>query len=224
MDQNLAPQVPNSPVSPPPPIPAPSIPVGPSVVVSSVVSSVPVTVPNVVVAPVTTQNTVQVPYAPPMPNSNYNYAGFFRRYFATLIDLFLITFINTFIIAGFTVLSTFIIGGEGLMRGRSLSETQAGMISLAQLPGFIICQLINTLYYVLMIGKRGQTLGKMALGIKVIKTDGNTRVGYLSAFLREIIGKIVSAMIFGLGYLWMLWDSKKQTWHDKIAKTIVIRV
>jgi uncharacterized RDD family membrane protein YckC len=35
--------------------------------------------------------------------------------------------------------------------------------------------------------------------------------------------KLVSCAALGLGYLWMLWDAEKQTWHDKVAKTYVVR-
>jgi uncharacterized RDD family membrane protein YckC len=225
MDQNTAPQASNNPVSPPPPVPQPNIPVSSPVVATSLTSNMPQTASNVVVVPVINQESVvQNPYTPPPSSTNYNYASFFRRYFANLIDTLLITFINIFIIAASSIISTLVIGGEGLMSGKKITETQASIISLSQIPGFLLCQLVNTLYYVLLIGRKGQTLGKMILGIKVIKTDGSKKPGYLSAFLREIIGKIISAMVFGLGYLWMLWDGKKQTWHDKIANTIVVKV
>jgi uncharacterized RDD family membrane protein YckC len=36
--------------------------------------------------------------------------------------------------------------------------------------------------------------------------------------------KLVSGVALGLGYLWMLWDPNKQTWHDKVAKTYVVKV
>ena len=35
--------------------------------------------------------------------------------------------------------------------------------------------------------------------------------------------KLVSGAVLGLGYLWMLWDAEKQTWHDKVAKTYVVK-
>ena len=44
------------------------------------------------------------------------------------------------------------------------------------------------------------------------------------AALREIPGKIVSAIAICLGFLWIIWDGQKQGWHDKIAETYVLRV
>jgi uncharacterized RDD family membrane protein YckC len=67
-------------------------------------------------------------------------------------------------------------------------------------------------------------LGKKALKIKVIKLDSGQAPGYGGAALREIIGKLVSSFVFGLGYLWAIWDSRKQTWHDKIAGTVVVKI
>ena len=48
-------------------------------------------------------------------------------------------------------------------------------------------------------------------------------IGYGGAFIR-VIGKIVSGIACLLGYLWMLWDPEKQTWHDKFADSVVVPV
>ena len=37
------------------------------------------------------------------------------------------------------------------------------------------------------------------------------------------IGYFPSTLLFGLGFLWILWDPRKQSWHDKLARTVVIR-
>ncbi len=88
-------------------------------------------------------------------------------------------------------------------------------------PASLLPMVLGWGYYVYFIGSRGQTPGKMAMKIKVVKADG-TKLDYLSAFLREVIGKFISGVVFVIGYLWMLWDGKKQTWHDKIAGTLVV--
>ncbi|UCH36815.1 MAG: RDD family protein [Armatimonadota bacterium] len=76
-------------------------------------------------------------------------------------------------------------------------------------------------YSVLLIGAYGQTVGMMALSIRVIRTDG-TKVDYLIAFIRWI-GSLLSAFVLCLGYLWIAFDPDKQAWHDKIAGTYVVR-
>jgi len=129
-----------------------------------------------------------------------NYASVGRRFLAALADGLILAAVNAVLVLLFAKSST---AGQ---TGRSL-----------------LSALIGLAYYVYFIGSRGQTPGKMALGIKVVKTDGS-QPNYVTAFLREVVGKILSSVVFLLGYLWAIWDAKKQTWHDKIAGTLVIKV
>jgi uncharacterized RDD family membrane protein YckC len=71
-------------------------------------------------------------------------------------------------------------------------------------------------------GESGATLGKRAMGIRVSDVHGAESIGYGRALIRYI-GKVVSGIPCYLGYFWMLWDSEKQTWQDKIASTYVER-
>jgi len=82
--------------------------------------------------------------------------------------------------------------------------------------------LIGIAYYVYFWGATGATPGKMALGLKVIGTDGTMPIGYVRAFIRYI-GYIISAIICLLGYLLIIVDDQKQGLHDKIASTYVIK-
>ena len=144
-----------------------------------------------------TQDSKQQPTA----KGGYVYAGFFRRLAALLLD-FLIVVI---------VLTSFSIVLNG---GSDGSFSLYGLISVVFWWGY-------PMYF---IGVKGQTPGKMALSVKVITKDGGQVPGYMKAFLREIVGKFVSSLIFGLGFFWMIWDKDKQTWHDKIAGTVVIKI
>jgi uncharacterized RDD family membrane protein YckC len=92
----------------------------------------------------------------------------------------------------------------------------------ANTMGYLIAVLFSLTYSAGMLAWRGQTLGKMALGIRVVGPDG-TSPAYWRAALRETVGKWLSQLILCLGYLWMLWDADQQTWHDKIAGTTVDR-
>jgi uncharacterized RDD family membrane protein YckC len=47
--------------------------------------------------------------------------------------------------------------------------------------------------------------------------------GWGKAIGRQLFAMIISSYVFYLGYLWMLWDSQNQTWHDKVAGTFVVR-
>jgi uncharacterized RDD family membrane protein YckC len=70
-------------------------------------------------------------------------------------------------------------------------------------------------------GPTGQTIGKRTLGIRVYDFRQGGSIGYGRGFLRQI-GKYLSAIPLGLGYLWMLWDKEKQCWQDKIAGSVVV--
>jgi uncharacterized RDD family membrane protein YckC len=68
----------------------------------------------------------------------------------------------------------------------------------------------------------GQTLGKKALGIRVVRKANGAPLGYGLAFGR-FLARFADSFTFGLGLLWAAWDPLHQTFHDKIAGTLVVR-
>lgn len=91
---------------------------------------------------------------------------------------------------------------------------------LGSLVGFVV----SYGYYVYLEGSpSGQTIGKRAMSIRVVGMQTGQTIGYAGAFIR-VIGKIVSSIACLLGYLWMLWDPERQTWHDKFADSVVVPV
>jgi uncharacterized RDD family membrane protein YckC len=83
--------------------------------------------------------------------------------------------------------------------------------------------LVTLGYFTYFHGTTGQTPGDAALAIRVIDLQGGGSIGYSRAFVRWLVS-IVSTLVFLLGYLWMLWDGEKQTWHDKAAGSVVVPV
>jgi uncharacterized RDD family membrane protein YckC len=82
--------------------------------------------------------------------------------------------------------------------------------------------LVGIAYYSLLEGgAKGQTLGKRTLGLRVIDLARGGPIGYGRGAIRYL-GRFVSAIPFGLGYLWMVGDREKQTWHDKMAGCVVV--
>ncbi len=70
-----------------------------------------------------------------------------------------------------------------------------------------------------MVADRGQSPGKIALGIKIVRRDGSERkIGIGLAIMRELIGKFISGILLMLGFLWILFDDKRQGWHDKLGR------
>ena len=86
----------------------------------------------------------------------------------------------------------------------------------------ILSFLIGLGYSVWMLSTYSATVGMMVLKVKITKENGG-KVTYQDAILRYFAA-ILSAIVLFLGYLWMIWDPKKQTWHDHIAKTVVVKV
>jgi len=81
--------------------------------------------------------------------------------------------------------------------------------------------IIWILYCIIMESSKYQgTFGKHIMGIKVIDENG-TRLSFSRSIARNI-SKIVSYFIMALGFLWILFDKKKQGWHDKLSKTFVV--
>jgi uncharacterized RDD family membrane protein YckC len=75
-------------------------------------------------------------------------------------------------------------------------------------------------YYIIGYGL-GTTVGGLIFRLRIVTREG-TRPGLLLGFARWAVSQL-SMQIAALGYLWALWDPKKQTWHDKAAKTYVVR-
>lgn len=86
----------------------------------------------------------------------------------------------------------------------------------------LVILILGWLYFALMESGEGQaTIGKKALGLKVTSANGE-RLSFGQATGRHF-GKILSSIILFIGYLMMIWDDKKQTLHDKLASTLVVK-
>ncbi len=108
----------------------------------------------------------------------------------------------------------------GLASGASLDNVAEGPVAVAiSLFGMVF----TLAYFVFFTGYGGQTPGKMALRLKVIRTDGGA-VGFGRAFLREVIGKFFSAVLLMAGYLMVAFHPQKQGLHDKMAGTYVVKI
>jgi uncharacterized RDD family membrane protein YckC len=73
----------------------------------------------------------------------------------------------------------------------------------------------------ILAGRTGQSWGKQVLGIRLVKEATGEPIGGLMAFVRDI-AHIVDSIICYIGFLFPLWDSKRQTLADKIMSTVVV--
>ena len=93
-------------------------------------------------------------------------------------------------------------------------------LPVAPLAGFLI--LLNGGYVVVLTLAGGQTLGKMAFGVRVVDRAGcpvTTSIAVVLAF-----GYLVSVLPLGLGVVWMFLDTDRRAWHDRLAGTRVLMV
>lgn len=77
-------------------------------------------------------------------------------------------------------------------------------------------------YGALMWKLRGTTVGGIVCNLQVVRLDGR-EIDWPTAVVRAL-SCFLSLVVAGLGFLWMVFDDERQTWHDKIAGTVVVRV
>ncbi|BDY13521.1 RDD family protein [Hydrogenimonas cancrithermarum] len=77
------------------------------------------------------------------------------------------------------------------------------------------------LYHTWFVWQYGASLGKMAMKMQVVEIETMTKPRLAVAFNRAVF-RIVSGMIFYLGFVWAFFDPYRQTWHDKTASTLVV--
>ena len=143
------------------------------------------------------------------------YAGFWIRFVAYLIDAVILVF-------AYWVFNAI----WGLASGKGMFGGSTDVFALATgtdwLLGIIVFFLIGIAYLVCFWGWRGQTPGKMIMRVKVLRTDGS-EIGWGIAVFRYL-GYVISGLLFGLGYFWVAFDVDKRGIHDKIADTAVVKL
>ncbi|MBD3823173.1 MAG: RDD family protein [Epsilonproteobacteria bacterium] len=80
---------------------------------------------------------------------------------------------------------------------------------------------VKIVYQTFFVMQYGATIGKMLFKIRVIEIQTLQNPSFLSALNRSIF-RVVSELLFYLGFLWGVFDPARQTWHDKTAKTLVV--
>lgn len=80
---------------------------------------------------------------------------------------------------------------------------------------------LGVAYFTLMLSWRGTTLGGLLMGLRVVRLDGRP-IDRTVALVRALTA-ILSTLCLGIGWFWASWDPRRQTWHDRLAGTVVIR-
>jgi uncharacterized RDD family membrane protein YckC len=105
------------------------------------------------------------------------------------------------------------------------------MVVLSFIIGLAHSFVLSSLYWLValgyliwnrwIMGGQGQSLGKKVVGMRLLSEQTGQPIGGLNAFLRDVC-HFVDGIICGVGYLFPLWDVKRQTLADKIMQTVVV--
>jgi uncharacterized RDD family membrane protein YckC len=143
-------------------------------------------------------------------NQTPDYAGFWIRFLAYLID---------------TVVMSAVLLPLGAVLGVVMVATDAGQnASILALEGLIriVSIIVGWLYFALLESSPWQaTVGKKLLGLRVIDLNGN-RISFGKASGRYF-GKILSTLILFIGFIMVAFSDKKQALHDVLAGTLVVK-
>jgi uncharacterized RDD family membrane protein YckC len=188
-------------------------------------------------------------YPPPPPgqyggtvwvNPAFGYAGFWRRVGARLLDTLLLSLIAAACFApAFIVLTAgpshtvscsvdengdVIFDDSGREPNTVCDEPTSGTILAAIGVGLVgaVPMVLVTIWYYRRLGRTGLSWGRSAAGIRLVDATTGLPAGAGKAFGRYLLSGLF-AYALGLGYLWMLWDKRKQCWHDKVVNTVVVR-
>ena len=108
--------------------------------------------------------------------------------------------------------------GYGFNMGGNGFGTVGAVVSMFVVSAVFCAYFLVQVYFF----TKSKTIGKAILGLQVISSADGKPIGVWKMLLREVFAKKASAVIFGLGYLWILIDDKNRGWHDKIVETYVV--
>ena len=144
-------------------------------------------------------------------------AGFWIRFVAYMIDGLIMAFVAAILIGIFI--------GIMILTDQSMDhESPAGPIIAAALLLVAVLIIVNWLYEALMTSSpRGATLGKMALGLRIVRFDGR-QLSFGRATARHFAKVIATpAVPFLIGYIMAAFTNRKRALHDILADTLVIK-
>ncbi len=151
-------------------------------------------------------------------------AGFVTRYVAFLLDVLVVAFVSFLF---FTILQVTLefFGIDALMTLATQSRETArqtvvlgGALRwlLTIVGGFLTFGIYSIVAWLLV----GKTVGKALMGLRVLGQDGR-RLTFGQALIRAL-SYYISGLALFIGFLWVLVDDRRQAWHDKLARTLVV--
>ncbi|HJT80805.1 MAG TPA: RDD family protein [Chthoniobacterales bacterium] len=140
---------------------------------------------------------------PPLPQKP---AGFWLRLVASIIDTILIMILTWPLLVW--IYGTEYFTASGFIKGPA---------------DFIISYVVPAIAVIILWVKCRGTPGKLLLGLRVVDATTGGTMDLLQSVIRYF-SYFISMLPLGFGFLWIAFDSKKQGFHDKIAKTLVVKL
>ncbi|MCY1264592.1 RDD family protein [compost metagenome] len=151
------------------------------------------------------------------PRGDFATASLIRRFAAMFYDFLLcVALLMVVTLIYQQGILRLILGGDRL---KQLAD-QGGLIGDPLLSSLLFLSLFA--FFAKFWTHSGQTLGMQVWGIRVQNPDGSA-ISLMQALLRFVIA-IGSWLCLGLGFLWMLWDRDKRTWHDRYSESVVVQI
>jgi uncharacterized RDD family membrane protein YckC len=142
-------------------------------------------------------------------------AGYVSRLIAFVIDVIVITV--AFVATGWLLDAVRSVLGAGIVSGRTLDAIPEFTYGGLQVSGTTLFWLS---YLLLFWTVSGKTPGKAILGLRIVTRDGKGLS--LGRSILRVVGYIISALVFYLGFLWVAVDTRQRGWHDYLAGTYVV--
>ena len=136
--------------------------------------------------------------------SDVNFAPFGKRIMAYAIDDVLISILFVIIL------------WEHIGSSTSIEEVASIINSV-----WLFMVMTQILYHTFFVWQYGASIGKIAMGIVVVESQNLIKPRLIVALNRAIF-RVISGMVFYLGFVWAFFDPKRQTLHDKTASTLVV--
>lgn len=143
--------------------------------------------------------------AHPGEQPEYEYAGFWLRTGACLVDSLFFSLILLPV--------TIMFYGTDYFRGGSVFRGPADVI---------INWIVPAVLTVVLWRRLQATPGKMALRLRILDAESGLPAS-TGQYIGRYLGYVVSTIPVGLGFLWVAFDRRKQGWHDKLAGTVVVK-
>jgi len=143
------------------------------------------------------------------------HAGFGSRFFAWLIDGILMG-----ILAGVCAGCAF---GAATLAAAGDDSFFGVLAALIAFFLFVVVAFFQFVYFGFFWSRDGQSLGMKMLSMRVVRRHSDELCSFWRAGFRGSIGYWISGLVFSLGFLWALIDANKETWHDKIFDTWVVK-